>query len=57
MMSEEYPDRRRAIPTQRGRKRHKLSGTLQRIWASPGSVRRGATQGLPAFQSESSSKA
>ena len=35
MSSEEYPDRRRAIPTQRGRKRHKLGGTLQRFWTSP----------------------
>jgi hypothetical protein len=35
MKSEEYPDRRRTIPSQRGRKRHKLGGTLQRLWASP----------------------
>ena len=34
MSSEESPDRRRAIPTQRGRKRQKLGGTLQRFWAS-----------------------
>jgi hypothetical protein len=47
MSSEESPDGRRAIWTQRGRKRHKLGGTLKRLWAPPGSVRRGATQGLP----------
>jgi hypothetical protein len=35
MSSEEFPKRRPAIQTQRGRKRHKLGGTLQRIWASP----------------------
>lgn len=34
MTSEESPDRGRAIPTQRGRKRQKLGGTLQRFWAS-----------------------
>ena len=33
MSSEQSPDRRRAIPTQRGRKRQKLGGTLQRFWA------------------------
>jgi hypothetical protein len=55
MMSEESPDRRRAIPIQRGRKRHKLGGTLQRLWASPriGPPRSDtrpakARQGLPA---------
>jgi hypothetical protein len=35
MSSEESPDRRRAIRTQRGRKRQKLGGTLQRFRASP----------------------
>ena len=34
MSSEESPDRSRAIATQRGRKRQKLGGTLQRFWAS-----------------------
>src|SRR5260370_26872142 len=34
MSSEDSPDRRRVIPTQRGRKRQKLGGTLQRFWAS-----------------------
>ena len=34
MSSEDSPDRRRAIPAQRGRKRQKLGGTLQRFWAS-----------------------
>ena len=35
MSSEEFPNRRRAIKAQRGRKRHKVGGTLQRFWASP----------------------
>ncbi len=35
MSSEEFPNRRPAIQTQRGRKRHKLGGTLQPLWASP----------------------
>jgi hypothetical protein len=35
MSSQESPDRCRAIPTQRGRKRHNLGGTLQRLWPSP----------------------
>jgi len=35
MRSEESPNRRAAIPTQRGRKRQKLGGTLQRFWAPP----------------------
>jgi hypothetical protein len=35
MSSEEFPDRRGPIQTQRGRKRHKLGGALHRIWPSP----------------------
>ncbi len=35
MSSEEFPNRRRAIQTQRGRKRQKIDGTLQRLWTSP----------------------
>jgi hypothetical protein len=35
LSSEPSPDRRQAIRTQRGRKRQKLGGTLQRFWASP----------------------
>jgi hypothetical protein len=35
MSSEESPDRRRAIPTQRGGKRQKLGGVLQRLGACP----------------------
>jgi len=35
MSSEESPNRRPAIPTQLGRKRRKLGGTLQRFCASP----------------------
>ena len=35
MSSEEPPNRRPAIQTQLGRKRQKLGGTLQRLWASP----------------------
>jgi hypothetical protein len=35
MSSEESPDRRRAIPTQRGRNRHKVGGALQRLGACP----------------------
>jgi hypothetical protein len=36
MSTDESPSRRRAIPTQRGRKRQKLGGALQRFWACPG---------------------
>ena len=35
MSSEKLPDRRPAMPTQRGRKRRKLGGALQPLWASP----------------------
>ncbi len=35
MSSEEFPNRRRPIPTQRGRKRQKLGGTLQRSLGVP----------------------
>jgi hypothetical protein len=35
MSTDESPSRRRAIPTQRGRKRQKLGGALQRFWACP----------------------
>jgi hypothetical protein len=35
LKSEESPDQRQAIPTERGRKRQMLGGTLQRCWASP----------------------
>ena len=35
MSSEKFQNRRPAIQTQRGRKRHKLGGTLQRLWESP----------------------
>ena len=34
MSSEKHQDRRPAIQSQRGRKRQKLGGTLQRIWSS-----------------------
>ncbi len=35
MSCEEHPDQRRSIQSQRGRKRQKLGGTLQRLCASP----------------------
>ena len=35
MSTEESPSRRRAIPTQRGRKRQKLGGALQRFLGVP----------------------
>jgi hypothetical protein len=36
MSSEKLSNRRPAIQTQRGRKRRKLGGTVQPLWASPG---------------------
>jgi hypothetical protein len=58
MTSEECPNRRPAIQTQRGRKRHKLGGTLRRIWASspigpPRSDTRPATARQPKGQYQS----
>jgi hypothetical protein len=47
MKSEESPDRRRAILTQRDRKGTSLAGRSLAMGRPPGSVRRGATLGLP----------